>query len=353
MKLLINKDSNGAQELEELTGAYYRNNDFPRIKTDWELSQDDITAIVGKAVMERALEHYYSGDYLPEGDDGSGDNTDNDLVRYLQIPIAFKATFKYYQSNIVSHEDQGRKIKVDSANEKLPWEWMLDRDDLAHIDKIHKTTDRVLKFLEENEITEWMSSPNRTAARKLFVNSEAIFHEAYPIDMSPGFYYTVTPFIREVQTRIIKKALGDTYYKNLVSYWLEHTQIVTGSGSWDGSGSWGSGLPGYPEQNEFYDDLLAFVQKVIPLFTMVIAVKRLSLQVLPTGVVQQVKSMMQTANSSQAPVMDIIKLFAHNIQLEADHQLDDIKLILQAADPEANNYRLIPKNCETNKFFRT
>jgi hypothetical protein len=56
-----------------------------------------------------------------------------------------------------------------------------------------------------------MDSDNRRASRSLFVNTEAIFQDAYPIDLSPRFFYTVLPFNKEVQTHTIRKAIGIKY----------------------------------------------------------------------------------------------------------------------------------------------
>lgn len=357
MKLLINKSGIGAEELQSLTGSYYQNNDFSRIQTDWLLAQEDVSKLVGAAVMDRALAHYHSSAYrypLADQEEGSGSagsgltDVDNELVYALQVPIAYKATLRYYQSNIVSHEDAGRKLKIDNQNEKTPWEWMMDRDDLAQVRKANETMDRCITFLEQSQVEEWLESDRRKMTRELFVNTTSLFHDAYPIDSSPRFFYTVTPFIREVQERKIKKALGASYAP-LLAYWQSFADteypVSEGSGS-------GSGLPGIPEVNETYEELVTLVQRVVPLLVMVLAVKRLNVQVLPDGVVQTFKSMLQTRNASQAVTLDLVRAYCKELEEDAGYALDDIRRLLNASDPEALNYPLQPKNCETNKFFR-
>lgn len=345
---LFNKNNNGAEELQELTGSYYANNEFNRIQTDVILTIDQIKKLVGNAVIERANDHYQSDDFETEGSSTEENQLNDQLVQHLRIPIAYHATHRYYQTNLVSHEDSGRKVKLDPENEKLPWEWMLDRDDDAQIRKANETTDRLIEFLEENQVDEWIESEQRKLTRKLFVNTVDIFHDSYPIDLSPRFYYTVTPFIHEAQTRIIKKALGSTY-DDLLDYWKAFN-TVEGSGS--GSGSMG-GIPAEPETNELYEELLEQVQLVIPFYAMIYAVKRLSLQVLPYGVVQNFKSMIQSRNSSQAAITEVIKMHISELKTDADYILDDIKKIIQASDPESLEYQFLPANDEDNKFFRT
>jgi len=343
--MLFNKSNNGSVELRDATGSYYANNKFERIKTDVMLAEKQIRRLVGLPVYQRAIAHYKSEDYLPPSSTEEREVNDK-LVDHLQIPIAYLATFNYYQSNLVSHEDTGRKVKLDNENEKMPWEWMLDRDDQAQLRKIHDTQDLLIEFLEENKIAEWLDSENRRLARSLFVSNQSIFQDAYPIDNSPRFYYTLMPFMREVQERTIKKALGDIY-ADLLSYYQSEMPAEGSS-----SGSSGGGIPG-PENEELLQQILPLVQSVIPLLTMAMAVKRLSLQVLPEGVVQQFKSMLQSRNASTAAAPELVKMYSQELTKDANYLLDDIKLILLSADPEANEYRLQPKNDEANKFFRT
>jgi hypothetical protein len=354
MKLLINKANDGAAELQSLTGSYYANNEFGRVKIDWQLAQEALTLIVGTGVMQRAINHYLSDDFTPFSeipDYGSGSGaaaleTDDQLVYMLQIPIAYQATLQYYQSNLVGHDDAGRKVKIDNENEKMAWEWMIDRDDMAHISKINFTTDRLIRYLEDSMITEWLSSPQRTATRKLFVNTVELFNAAYPIDSSPRFFYLTTAFNTEVQTRTIRKALGDTLYNRLLVYW--NSFLVD-----EGSGSFGGGLVEEGDEDEFLESLLQLVQGVIPLLVMVMAVKRLQIKVLPDSVVQNFQSMNQTKSASQPALSEIIKDWSKHMTEDAQYALDDIKRLLNANDPEAIDYQLIPVNNPTNKYFRT
>jgi len=339
--MLFNKYNNGAVELRDRTGSYYANNKFDRVATDVMLAESEIVKLVGQAVYDRALVHYRSDDYQVENPDA--DKALNDqLVLLLQIPIAYRATFSYYQSNLVSHEDAGRKVKLDPENEKMPWEWMLDRDDEAQLRKSNQTTDMLLNWLEEKNLPEWANSSNRKAARRLFVHNEAIFQDAYPIDASPRFYYTVLPWNREVQERTIRKALG-TRYAELLAYHL---------GEMDGSGSAGSGIPSADGDLDM-EELLDLVQKAIPLLVMVKAVKRLSLQVLPDGVVQQFKSNLQSRAASTGATQEVISWHTKRLEEDAREVLDDVRLWLQQAEPESGIYPLLPENKESNKFFRT
>lgn len=344
--MLIDKAGNGAEELQQLTSSYYANNDFDRVRTLWVLEENQMTKLVGADLMARALSHYRSYDFQKSSP--SAEEAKNDkLVQLLQIPIAYRTTLRYYQLNTVSHETSGRKVKIDRENESMAWEWMIDKDDAAQLRMAHETTDMLIDWLEAHQIAEWMGSENRKASRELFVNSIGLFQQAYPlVDHSQSFFYTVVPFLREIQNNALKKALG-THYTPLLQRW-------TSGETESGSGSAGGGIPSLDEDlEEFYDSLLRYVQTVQPLLTMVIAVKRLSLQVMPEGVMQHFKSMVQSRSASQIPLKDVMELHIKNLNDDARELLDDIKVFIRSADPEAGVYTILPENKEENKFFRT
>jgi|GEM_PF-270922 len=311
-----------SEELARLTGSFYENNEFSRIETDVLLEIEALTEIVGRDIYDLAFNHYQSDNY------GVAEFEHlNNLVQHIQLPVALMSTFRYYQSNIMSHEDSGRKLKVDKQTEATPWEWMLDRDDDAQLRKAYSATDRLIKFLDNAVFDQWIGSAKQRATKNLFVNNAAVFHNNYPIDESPRFYYTLVPFIAEVQRNYIAKVLGKAKYDQL--------------------------LAAFQTNNTSTSDnvLIELIQQAIPLATMAIAVKRLSLKVLPEGVVQQFKSMMQGRSASQPALLDMIQYVADDLKKDAQLQLDLLKKELNKSNPDALIYNLLPKNDESNKYF--
>src|SRR5690606_31656867 len=122
----------------------------------------------------------------------------------VQLPIALMAVYRFFQSNNVSHDQSTRKIKVDSENEKLPWEWMLDRDDAAHLSKAQRAVDRLIAFLDKSDYAEWNNSPNKKTARSLGVHHTEVGGEYYPIDNPARFYGLAVPSLREIQVVQLK-----------------------------------------------------------------------------------------------------------------------------------------------------
>lgn len=329
MRLLFNKAENGAEELRKLTGSYYANNEFDRIETEILLESENLINLVGEAVYSRAENHYYSARYLV--DDATAEEKLNDnLVQHLQLPVALFAAHNYYQANLVSHEDSGRKVKLDDQSEKMAWEWMLDRDDEANIRKANKTQDRLIRFLDKQDLEEWKNSDQRKASRELFINSTTAFNDIYPIDNSPRFYYSSLAFNREVQREIIRKALG-AKYDDVLQYFQDPPA----------------------HEDEQLEKLLSLTKLAIPINVMVLAAKRFPLQVLPEGVVQQFKSMVQSRSSSQPATMDLLRQFTLHLEKDAKEAIDNLKKEVKSLDPTANQYQYLPNNSPDNKFCRT
>lgn len=335
MRILFNRDGSGtlgAQELSEITGSYYANNNFPKIRMDVELQTEKLIKLIGPEVYKLAEDTYYGT---------IADEKYNDLVKHIQLPIAVAAVLKFNQTNIVSHEDGGRKLKLNRDKESVPWEWMFDRDDQAHERKAFAAIDRLIDFLDASDLEQWKNSEAQKLTRGLFVNSVSVFQASYPIDDSGRFFHQVTPFIAEVERNTIRKALGTLSYKTLLA-WHQNIEKETDQSSPDAvAGDLDNSL------------LLALIRECVPLLTMVIAVQRFSLSVLPEGVVQQFKSMNQSTNASQAALEETRRRFILSLQEQANEKLDELKLYIQSADVNASNYDLLPSNPRGQKFFRT
>lgn len=340
MKLLFNKSENGADELQELTGSYYASNNFTRIKNDVLLQTEYIVELIGEDVYKLATDHYHGENVDPEqsGADESGAPLEMDLdelVQHIQLPIAYLAAMEYNKSNIVSHEDTGRKIKIDNENEKMPWEWMYDRDDEAHLTKANKSVDRLIKFLDKHAPDAWLNSEAQKASRELFISNAKSFSRIYDIEESGQFYHRVKAIIGEVQRTKIRPALGKEVYDLLLTYHraIDKTNF---------------------ENNTDLDlaSLLAFVQTAVPMLTMSLAVERLPIRFLPYGIVQEFRSMMQSRNATQPALDETIRRFRVRFDRSANRSFDELKSFL-AAQEDYDEYPLLPDNPDDQKCFRT
>lgn len=314
---MLIKDS---EELRKLTSSWYASNDFDRIEQDIELETEELAKIVGDAIIEQA-------EVIVEKEAPSEE--ESRLLKRIQLPIALMSTFRYYQSNIVSHDQSTRKIKIDDENEKLPWEWMLDRDDAAHLSKAQRAVDRLIAYLDKSNNTIWNDSDQKKAAKKLFVSNTEVFGDYYPIDNSARFYYLALPLLKEVQTDKIRKALGPDYKPLLEA--LQNS----------------SGL------SELQQELLDLARRAQVLATIALAVRRLNTKVLPDGIVKAMKSERQTTNANRPADLAELAYFSKRMEMDAFEAIDEIKRKRYENSPEYLEYKLLPNNDPKDKFAST
>ncbi|MDR0873926.1 MAG: hypothetical protein LBN27_10760 [Prevotellaceae bacterium] len=336
--MIFNKNNNGVEEIHNIVGvAYYANNDFVSIRPHIIDETRTIIKHIGREVYDRAEEHYHSDDFNPnwettEEEEAETDVIENKLVTLVQTAIALMASFRYNQANIMSHEDTGRKIKIDNDHEKLPWEWMYDRDDAAMLRRAFLAIDNLIDFCETEELTEWIDSEKRTACRSLFISSTAEFDRVYPIDESARFFYILAPFIREAQDRTLPGAMTLQVFTDLQQKYT--TNAIT---------------------DEKDKHLLFLVQHYLPLRTIEIACSRLAVSVFPEGVVQQFTAGIGTSGRHTTSVAsdETRREYIRHIGKQADNALDDIKRYIQQITADKLNYPIMPKNSPNNRYFMT
>jgi len=94
------------------------------------------------------------------------------------------------------------------------------------------------------------------------------------------------------------------------------------------------------------------VNNVIPLYTMSIATKRLSLQVIPEGVVQSFVADRQTSQAKSVAPLELVKMISNELEMDGAAELralaDEVSKL--HADPETEVI-VSPINNSQNKHF--
>lgn len=307
--MIFNKDNKGAQELRELTGNYYANNKFDKIAGEIELAAEELAALVGDGVMELA-EKYYAE---------PGDDADAELVRKVQRPVAILATLRMYRKNDLSHEDDGRKFKMATdGSEKLPWEWQLDRDDALHLEEYYRAVDALIRYLNKQELAAWTATPSYKLAQTLIIRSGEAFDSYFPIERSERMFLMLLPFIREAQMLTVKRAYGS---------------------NWDAL---------LAEKDVPETDAHFAACKAVALLAMSMALRRLSLSLIPGGVLRKFMTENGMGESEPASLQDVERV-AGWMADDAATWVDEMK---RARDGGQAEYELLPKNDKRNKYCR-
>lgn len=306
--MIFNKENRGASELRSITGSYYASNDFDKVRGEIELAREELCDLIGKKLYDRAERAYKDSD-----------KDDAELVLRVQRPIAIMATLRLYQKNDISHEDDGRKFKIDRENERLPWEWQLDRDDERHLEEYYKAVDGLIRFLNDNEIEEWKETRTYKTSQKLLIKNGTGFHEYFPIDNSERMFVLLVPFLKECQMLYVRKGYGADGWEQLVK-----------------------------ESNDEESDVRFAACKSLALFSMSMALRRLPLSLIPGGVIKRYIGENGTMETKGATMRDI-KIIADWMEDDARTWLDEMKKI---RDNGGVVCRLIPENEPKNKFMQ-
>lgn len=307
--MIFNKDNKGAQELRDLTGNYYANNKFDKIAGEIELAAEELAALVGDGVIALAGKYYVE----------PGEDADAELVRKVQRPIAILATLRMYRKNDLSHEDDGRKFKMATdGSEKLPWEWQLDRDDALHLEEYYRAVDTLIRYLNKKGLEVWTGTASYRLAQTLIIRSGEVFDSYFPIDRSERMFLMLLPFIREAQMLTVKRAYGKGWDELLEE-------------------------SGMPETDAHFAAC-----KAVALLAMSMALRRLSLSLIPGGVLRKFMTENGMGESEPASLKDVDRL-AGWMADDAATWVDEMK---RARDGGQAEYELLPKNDKRNKYCR-
>ena len=314
--MIFNRNHNGAEELRNLTGNYYANNEFNKIKSDIKVATYHLCKIVGDAVYARALQAYTNQEVS-----GTDEGQIADVAKFVELvqrPIAIMATLQMYRKNDVSHEDSGRKVVVASdGTDKIPWEWQLDRDDAIHMEEYYQAVEQLIDYLNKTQLKEWMESEPKRLADTLLIRSGREFDKYFPIQSSERMYLLLVGFIREVQIRHIRPAYGADKWDALLK-----------------------------ERSTPESEVRFAACKATALLSMSLALLRMPLQLIPGGVVRNYMSENGMRESLPASIDDVKRLASW---LEQDAK-DWIVQMKDLRDGHTGDISLLPENDRRNKF---
>lgn len=305
--MLFNKDDNGAVELHELTGVYCAANNFDSIAGEIADATREVGNIVGAAIITRAEEKYVN-------------NAQDDIVRHVQLPIACLAISRYFRSNTVAHDDIGRSVALDESR-KIPFEWMLDRDDRAMREKYYRALDALFAYLEDAKVPEWQDSSIRKNLLRSIIPDIHTFESVYPIEQSRYTFFMLLPLILEVQETRLQRLLGDAWERI-----IGETVLV-------------EDLP-----------LRRMVQKAVVLYAVIIAVERWSIEVFPQSIARRFSPTYQGNKASANASISEIEWYLSKLRDQAAEAIQEIHAISTGGN-QYSSYPLLPDNDRNRKFF--
>jgi hypothetical protein len=315
MRILFDKQGNGIDELCEILGFLYKSNNFQNIKSEVRLASKEVKDLLGPSLYELAADFYHN-DSVP---DGMEPEKLQELVLMIQTCVALEAYLMHAPTRDTIHDENGRGIHSDE-HRKVPFEWMLDREEKALAKRLGKEKDMLLDYAVTFDA--FQSTPNAVMRSKLLLSTPQAFNAVFPIAESHYTFFHLVPFMVSIQVEQIKPRVGGDALAGIKEE--SKTGFFTGN-------------------NEVIHSASC---QALALLTMAMAVERLPFQVLPEGMIENYVGDRITTRANKHAVNEV-RIQVRNA-LRSSGELELLKLEKRAqAAPIGNDYNT------TDKFFTT
>ena len=171
MKIMFNKDENGSEELQAHLGFIDAMVDYENLKRFVRNATREVIQLIGQETYD-TIHGYYIAGPTPE---------EKPYVDAVQDAVAVQAYRQFVPSQDVGHTINGRKMRLDD-HEKMPFEWLIDKDNENMERMYYQALDHLLITLED--LQSWKDTEEYKQLNSLFVNSTEAFQEFFDINQS-------------------------------------------------------------------------------------------------------------------------------------------------------------------------
>lgn len=312
---LLFTDDIGNKEIKSLLGFLDVSIPFKNLKGKIKTATNDIVNLIGKETYALAVVEY------KKAEDASDKN--EDFIFAVRNAIAIQGYRKYAPHNDLSHTNQGRISRLEE-NQKSPFQWQVAKDDAALERSYYEALDDLIKYLDDN-ITSWKQTKEYKLTHNLFIETAADFDQYFPIGNSRLLLQKLAPGIRLCENNQIKPRLGKTLFDTLKED---------------------------PSSNEA---LVSKIKEATAYFSLAWAMRRLSVQLFPEGVLQGFKSdrlnskaSKPSENNEAYSVAAYFEIDSKNAFLEIEQMVTEINKL-----PGEEVAPLKFKSDTNNKFIST
>jgi len=202
MKLLFNVNVSGDEELNARLGFIDQDVCYEDLERFIKSATRELIRLIGKETYY-VLQGYYE----------VGVTDDNqEYVEAAQDAISVQAYRKYAPSKDVGHTQNGRRMRMDD-HEKMPFEWMIDRDNRNMERMYYEALDNLLEVLES--LPSWKSTPEYKNLKDLFVNTTQDFQSYFDINHSRLIMLKLQPGLKQCEQMQILPRIGKELFASL------------------------------------------------------------------------------------------------------------------------------------------
>ena len=291
--VLLFTDNIGDDEMKELLGFLDADLNFKNIKSDIIEATNEVIDLIGQAMYDLAVTAYQKA--IPT-------QADKDLIFATRYPIAIQGYRTYAPNKDLSHTTKGRVTRIEDK-EQAPFEWMIERDNIAMERKYYRALDNLIKYLDVNGGDPWKATDAYKSTHNLFIRTTKDFDDYFPIGKSRLLLIKLAPGIRLTENKEIRSRLGQTLFDEM------KTNLKAG-------------------QDVADKVLLEKIKEATVYKAMAWAMRRLSVQLFPEGVLQSFVSDRLTVKSKQVPIKSEAEGAAQNFDKDAAQVFIDIEEII-------------------------
>lgn len=301
--MLFDKHGRGSEELYELTGLFYSSNNFRTISSEIAAATEVVASMVGHDIIVAAEDSYIST------------SPDMKFVDTVRLPVACLAIRNWAKQNLLAHEDTGRKMKVEDGD-KMPFEWMIDRDDRELREKYYRSLDALWRYIDADR-DKWGSS---YAENESLIKTIDELEKVFPVEGSMYTFHLMLPLFVEVQRSKLEKFISAA----------KMVDIKTS-----------------PEGR-----LASLAKRFVILSALSVAVKRWSIAVFPLMVARRFAPSYQGNEELGKATLHEIEWYLGNLAYDiADVKAEIQELISSENAGGWNEVQLVPENDPRKKFF--
>jgi hypothetical protein len=330
MDLLFKTGPEGTKELKSLLGFINADLKIDNMVQDIRTSTKEVIKLIGKKVYALAVDAY-----------GEATLSDGaiEFINSVRYPIAINSYRKYSESNDLAHTNNGRKMKQDDS-EKVPFEWMLDRDNKSLERRYYTALDDLIGFLDESEEehttlhTAWTASDAFKKTNDLFIRTVDEFDEFFPIK-SRLLLIKLAPGISNCEQYEIRSRVGAKRLNSLKKMLIENDPIT----------------------DETSLELIRLIRKASVAFALAWSMPRLSVQLYPEGVLQFSTSDQISSQVKKPSVKSEVEAARQAFTADAERVFVEIENLLT---PEIvpntfadSNDVILPELLSGSNFFST
>lgn len=328
MKLLFNTTTTaGNTELKELLGFIDADLKLKNIIPDIITASNDVIDLVGIEVYNKAVAAYADGTIADE---------DKAFVYAVRYPIAVNSYRLYSASNDLAHTNNGRKMRQDEG-EKIPFEWMLDRDNAALEKRYYRALDDLIKFLDRSKVefeltttiyTIWTNSAAFKATHDLMIRTVKDFDEVFPLN-SRLLLIKLAPGISDCEQYEIRPRVGAKKLNALKAMLESNTAITDATDI----------------------ELIRLIRKASVAYSFAWAMPRLSVQLYPEGVLQHVTSDRATTRGAKPSMKNETQEAGQAWRTDFERAIKAIEKLLEPPPTIDENQNITPEIMFGDNYF--